>query len=359
MPRDIRDAGTAKQAELALQANPKNDNLAGVLLEFYLNRWPDPQLHAARVHLLLWIIANRPDIDLPSAVHDPRGLIVDPDDKEAYAQTRDAWLRAVARQPSNARVLANAAQCLRLTDRIAAAAWLKTAMTYDSEENRYANALAMLYADALTGVAAMNPFEIPTRLDPDETKSLFARQVKEEAEQDSILGARTGWSVHLVAMALRGASLTETDYDVVAEALLLNAANLDYPAPAKLPFLAQFYRDQSLKVTHKILPQFTEVEIKPKEEAKALVDFPKKIEFDQLTAPVKVSLDVVIGVDGHVWKAQASDGSKDPVSNLVTESFLQRWTFKPLHVSGEPVQVTTTFDVTVEPPAKTPSPGTR
>jgi hypothetical protein len=167
MPRDIRDAASAQQAELALQATPQNNNLAGVLLDFYLNRWPDEKLHAARIHLLLWIIANRPDIDLPSAVHDPRGLLVDPDDKEGYAQVRDAWLRAVARQPGNARVLANAAQTLRLTDRQTAANWLKTAITYDSESVGYANALAMLYADALTGIAAMTPFETPTRLDPE------------------------------------------------------------------------------------------------------------------------------------------------------------------------------------------------
>jgi hypothetical protein len=123
-PRDITDPATARQAELALKASPHNDNLAGVLLDFYLYHWPDEKLHQSRINLLLWVIANRPDIDLANAVHDPRGLNVNPDDKDAYAQIRDAWMRQVARQPSNARILANAAMVLRLTDRKQAVTWL-------------------------------------------------------------------------------------------------------------------------------------------------------------------------------------------------------------------------------------------
>ena len=351
-PRDITDSATALQAELALKASPRNDNLAGVLLDFYLYRWTDEKLRHPRINLLLWVIANRPDIDLANAVHDPRGLNVNPDDKEVYAQIRGAWMRQVARQPNNTRILANAAMVLRLTDRKQAATWLKTAVTYDSENTAYESSLATVYADALTGIAAMDPQESPTRLDPAETKSPFARQIREEIDQDSILSARTGWSVHLIAMALRGLSLTETDYDTVAEELLLSAANLDYPKPSKLAFLAQFYRDQSLKVTHKILPKFTEVEIKTKDEAKVLVDFPKHLVFEELTAPVRVPLNVIIGIDGHVWSARSPDDAKDPVTALAAASMEQRFTFKPLRISGEPVQVTTSFDVTVEPPAK-------
>jgi hypothetical protein len=158
-----------------------------------------------------------------------------------------------------------------------------------------------------------------------------------------------GWSVHLIAMGLRAAGLTETDYDTVAEELLLNAANLDFPRPAKLPCLAQFYRDQSLKVTHKILPKFSEVEVKAKDEAQQVVDFPKKIIVDELTKPVKVSVSVLIGMDGHVWKSEAASGAEDRITRVATTSLLG-WTFKPMRVSGEPVQMVTTFEVTVEPP---------
>jgi hypothetical protein len=350
--KELRSLEDAQEAELALQGNPKDNKLAGALLDFYLGRWTDEKLHAARAHYLQWIIANRPDIDPTSTINDTRALLVSPDDKETYPVMREAWLRQVARQPNNARVLLNAARCLRLTDREMAANWLKTAANYDTDSSEYRNSLAVLYADALTGIAAMSPFEEPTRLDPDEPKSLFARQVKEEAMQDSILGAITAWQVHLIAMSLRGSGLTTYDYDNLAEELLINAANLDYPKPAKVPYLAQFYRDQSLKVDHKLKPKFPEIEVKPQAEAKELVDYAKKIYSDTIDKPVKVPLNVLIGMDGHVWNAvappDAPDGGKDLTTRLAASSLLG-WTFKPLRVSGEPVQVVTSFLVTVEP----------
>jgi hypothetical protein len=356
-PYNLRTAAEARQAERNLQANPqadpradmRNDALAGALLDFYLSRWTDEKLHAARIHLLQWVVTNRSDIDPAATVHDVRGLLVGADDKEAYATLRLIWLRQVNQQPSNTRVLLNAARFLQLTDREAAAGWLKTAANYDSDSLEYASALARLYAYAITGVVAMSPQEEPSRLDPEETKSLFARQAKDEAMQDSLLCARVGWNVHLIAMGLRAAGLTEADYDTVAEELLLNAANLDFPKPARLPYLAQFYRDQSLKVTHKILPKFSEVEVKAKDEAQQVVDFPKKIIVDELTKPVKVSVSVLIGMDGHVWKSEATSGEEDRITRVATTSLLG-WTFKPVRVSGEPVQLVTTFEVTIEPP---------
>jgi hypothetical protein len=352
LPKILRTTADLQQAENALYANPRNDKLAGDILEYYLGRWTDPKLEAGRLHFILWIISNRPDIDLNAAVHDPRALLVSTTDQAAYAQVRAAWFRQAALQPGNARVLFNAARSVRFTDRETAANWLKTAANYDSESAEYSNTLARFYAETLTGISAISPFEEPMRLDPEIAKSLFARQIKEEAMQDSILGAHVGWQVHLIAMQLRAAGITETDYDTVAEELLLNAANLDYPKPSKVPLLAQFYSDQSLKLTHKILPKFPEIEANPKTQAQLVVDFPKTITSEELTKSVKVPVTVLIGVDGHVWKAESADGSTDTTTRIATSSMLG-WTFKPLRVSGEPVQVTTTFDVTIDPPKPT------
>jgi hypothetical protein len=351
-PKILRTTADLQQAESALYASPRNDKLAGDILEYYLSRWTDPKLEAARLNFLLWIIANRPEIDLNAAVHDPRALLVSTTDQTAYPKIREAWFRQAALQPSNARVLFNAARSVRFTDRETAANWLKTAANYDSESAEYSNTLAKFYAETLTGIAAVSPFEEPMRLDPEITKTLFARQVKEETMQDSILGAHVGWQVHLIAMQLRAALITDTDYDTVAEELLLNAANLDYPLPSKVPLLAQFYSDQSLKVTNKILPKFPEVDANPKSQAQLAIDFPKTITSEELKKPVKVPVTVLIGVDGHVWKAESPDGDTDTVTRIATSS-MRGWTFKPLRVSGEPVQVVTTFDVTVEPPKPT------
>jgi hypothetical protein len=358
LPKDIRDLASAQAFERALQADPRNDKLAGDILDFYLGRWTDEKLHEARIHFLEWMIANRADIDVAGSVHDNRGLLVDPDDKAGYARVRSSWLQQAARQPNNAHVLLNAARALRLTDREMAANWLKTAANYDTESTEYARTLATLYAEAIAGVAAMTPFEQPTRLDLAETKSLFARQVKEEALNDSVLGAHVGWAVHLISMGLLGNGIAEPDYDRVAEELLINCAGLDFPMPAKVPYLAQFYRDQALKVTHKIVPKFPEVEMKPKDEAKALVDHAKTIQSEELTKPVKISVSVVIGMDGHVWKAESAESGTDRTTRIATGALLN-WTFKPMRVSGEPVQVVTTFDVTVEPVPVAAAPGKR
>jgi hypothetical protein len=352
---DPRTLAEAQQGERILQSDPQNTAMAGALLDFYLGRWTDDKLHTARIHFLQWLVTNRPDIDPASTVHDVRGLRVSPDDKEAYALLREIWIRQVNVQPNNARVLLNAARFLMLTDREMAANWLKTAANYDSDSLEYANTLSRLYAYALTGVASVSPQDQPTRVDPEATKSLFARQTKEEAMQDSILSARLGWAIHLVAMEIRAAGLTDTDYDTVAEEFLLNAANLDFPKPAKLAYLAQFYRDQSLKVTHKIIPNFPEVEVKAKDEAQQVVDFPKKITSEGLTKPVKVPVRVMIGMDGHVWKSASPTNDRDPLTRLAVSSLLS-WTFKPLRVSGEPMQLVTTFEVTIEP---TPPPAVK
>lgn len=345
---NLRNAAEALQAERTLQASPSNNDLAGAILDFYLNHWSEVAYHSARIHFLQWIVAHRPDIDPASTVNEVRSLRVSTDDTEAYAQLREAWIRQANTQPRNARVLLNAARFVWLTDRDMAARWLKTAAGYDSDSLEYANTLARLYAYAITGVAAVSPQDQITRLDPEEPNSVFARQAKEETLQDSFLSANVGWAVHLIAMEVRTSGLSETDPDKVAEEILLNAANLDFPKPSKAASLAQFYRDQTLKVTNKILPNFPEVEVKAKEEAKQAVDFPKKITSEDITKPVKVSVSVLIGVDGHVWKAESPTGEKDPISILAASALLS-WTFKPIRVSGEPVQVVTTFEVTVDP----------
>jgi hypothetical protein len=348
----ITTQDAALRAEAMLRANPRNTNLAGTLLDYYLYRWNTPDLQAPRLHLLLWIIANRPEIDLAGAVHDRRGLNVDPDNKDDYAQVRAAWIQQTLRQPNNARILANAAMALRLTDRKQAARWLKNAATLDTETVDYDRLLATVYADALTGLAAMDPQETPTRLDPSETKSPFVKEIRNEIDQDADLSGRTGWAVHMIAMALRAFQLTTFDYDTVAEQLLINEADLEYPKPTKLAFLAQFYRDQALKVKGKIVPKFPEVEVKSKDVVRTLVASPKRLEYDDLKAPIKISLSVTVGIDGHVWKAVATNGGQDPHTMDAAAAVMERFTFKPVRLSGEPMVVTTSFDVTLEPPAK-------
>jgi hypothetical protein len=344
----LADFDAARQAETRLQAHPGDLDLAGQLLDFYLQRWEQPDARAARLRLILWTIANHPDIQLTGR-HDPRGLLVNPDDKQAYAQVRAAWLDQVSRNRGNAQVSVNAARCLRLTDRESAANWLKQAIQADSRGRFFVSDLGDLYADAICGVSGMNPWEGPTSVDVAETQSSFARQVREEAGKEAELAARTGWALHLCSEALGSAQLSSTDYDPVAEQLLIQAANLDYPSPASVPLLGPFYRHQEKKTAGRLVPKWQTVELAPEEQAKRVVEKPKRVGFTDKNFHVAVTLPVkiVIGIDGHVWKAEALNPAE--LAAGAAAGSIEQWTFLPLRIEGEPVQVSTIVEVTIEP----------
>jgi hypothetical protein len=343
----IGDADGARKAEARLQAHPEDIEPVGQLLDFYLQHWREADAKPTRLRWILWTIAKHPDIDL-SGRHDPRGLLVNPDQQEDYALVRSAWLHQVSRNPGNAQVLANAARCLRLTERESAANWLKQAMRLDAR-GFFASDLGDVYADALCGISGMNPWEGPTSVNVPETQSSFARQAKEEAGRDAELAVRTGWALHLCSEALSAAKLTSTDYDPLAEQLLIQAANLDYPNPSKVPLLGQFYRNQEKKASGRLEPKWRIVDVSPDEEAKRLVEKPKRVSFTDknfhstVTLPVKI----VIGIDGHVWKSEALDRSQ--LAAGVAAGSAQNWIFEPLRINGEPVQVSTVVQVTIEP----------
>jgi hypothetical protein len=136
-------------------------------------------VHAARLRLILWTIVNHPDIRL-AARHDPRALLINPDDSNDYAQVRKAWIDQVARHSVNAhaedaQVLANAAQCLGLTDRELAANWIKQAMRIDPRNFSLVLELGDVYAGAISGESGMNPWEGPTSVDAAETQIGFCK----------------------------------------------------------------------------------------------------------------------------------------------------------------------------------------
>ena len=273
----ISDFEAARQAEAQLLGHSGDLDLAGQLLDFYNQRWQQADVRAARLRIILWTIANHPDIDL-SGRHDPRGLLVNPDNQEDYAQVRAAWLDQVSRNPKNTQVLVNAARCLRLTDRETAASWLRQAIKLDSH-GFFVSDLGDVYADAICGISGMNPWEGPTSVDITETQSSFARQAREEARVEAELAARTGWALHLCSEALGEAKLSSTDYDPVAEELLIRAADLDYPNPAKLPFLSAFYGHQERKTYDRLSPKWRIVEVAPEEQAKRSMGGSKQLFF--------------------------------------------------------------------------------
>jgi hypothetical protein len=145
------------------------------------------------------------------------------------------------------------------------------------------------------------------------------------------------------------AKIEAPDYDPVAEKLLIQAANLDYPKPARSFLLSALYRDQKRKASGRLTPQWHTVEVAPEEQAARLVEKSSRFSFTDknfhsaVTVPVKIT----IGIDGHVWKAEALGAPQ--IAGPVAAGSTNDWTYQPLRIDGEPVQVSTVVQVTVEP----------
>ena len=116
------------------------------------------------------------------------------------------------------------------------------------------SALADVYAAAIAGVTGMNPWLGPTSVDPAEASSAFARRARTAAGENAEIAARTGWALRLTTEAFHRLKLSEADYDALAEELLLESAAMDYPRPARFPFLGDFYRHQAGKRSGRIVP---------------------------------------------------------------------------------------------------------
>jgi hypothetical protein len=334
----------AAEAEQKLQRDASDAETLMQLLDYYLCHWEQPEFQAPRTRLILWTIQNHPDLRFIGG-HDERSLLINPDDKEDYAQVRKLWLEQVEQYPDFPGVLANAAHCLKLTDRAEAAKWLKRYM-----DNYGRVLLAEVYADAITGVTGENPFEGITSVDVTERESAFAKYAIEDAATDKELAARAGWNLHLISNAFRYEKVDNADFDSFAEQLLLKSAELNYPEPVGVSYLDQFYRSQTLKpADERVLCKAMMVHIEPEEQAARLVSS-ARMHFDRalLTEQVKVIVDIVVGVDGHVWEAVPRSGSP-AAANKVAVSTVAHYIYTPFKLDGQTVRVTSSVVVTLEP----------
>jgi hypothetical protein len=332
----------AAEAEQKLQRDASDVETLRQLLDYYLCHSEQPEFQAPRTNLILWTIQNHPDLYFVGA-HDDRGLFINPSNKEAYAQARKLWLEQVNQYPYFPDVLVNAAHCLKLTDRAEAAKWLKRTDNYGRL------ILSEVYADAIIGVTGENPFGGITSIDVTERESAFAKYAIEDAGEDKELAARTGWSLHLISNEFRHEKLDSADFDPLAEQLLLKSAEGNYPQPVDVSYLDQFYRNQTPKTADKrVLCKAEKVHVEPEEQAARLVSS-ARMHFDPalVTEPLTVIVDIVVGVDGHVWEAVARNGS--PKAAKAAVGAVAHFVYKPLKLDGQTVRVATTVDVTLEP----------
>jgi hypothetical protein len=328
------------QAATKADAPPRDGDQAVAMLERYARQSPDMDADRSRLRVIDWILENQPD----TCVQEARILFVNPQAAEDYAAVRPKWLRLVEQHGDKACLLRNAAVALRLTDRAPAAEWLKRAIALAAGNKGafYTLDLAQLYADALTGVTAEDVRGVPLGVDRAVAESDFAKQAFADATKDAELAARVGWQVHLNSASFRYDKLTPDNYDAVAERLLLRSAELQYPEPARYPFLDQFYRSQN-----RVASQAPVVRVPAEEQAKNLVRNPV-FHVPQIAAPVSIPVDVVVGVDGHIWEVKAKQAPSTRLADFA-EGAAREYVYRPLLINGAPVRVSTTVEVTLTP----------
>jgi hypothetical protein len=303
-----------------------------------------PELQARRVWLIRWIIKNHPDIRLVG--HLERGLSVSTADKTTYSEMRELWLSQVSRFPHNGVVLSNAANALALTDRETAMNWLKHARELDPLDWRIPRYLGNLYAAAIIGISETGADLLPLSIDSGEAQSAFAKLAHEEAGRDAAVATATAQQLHILTnypSYLKYKSLTQRDYDPLAEALLLRAADLDYPNPTKIAALRDFYRDQKYKPSGRIEPKIAVVETSFEEVSQRFTNSTfLEARASRAAFPVKVK--ILIGPDGHVWSAIPENPELEQIA-LMARSKAESLTFRPLREDGRPVQVWTIVSV--------------
>jgi TonB family protein len=147
------------QLEAAVRANPSDSQTRLRLLRFYsafapMNGRRSPYQNDRLNHILHWI-ENKPSDPISSSdlmyVPSDSGPFADPAD---HAAVRDAWIRAVQRQPKDVDVLLNATRFLYREHPAEAEQMLDHVLSQDPANRRVGAHLGFLYALDILGISS-------------------------------------------------------------------------------------------------------------------------------------------------------------------------------------------------------------
>jgi hypothetical protein len=337
----------AASQETYFRDHPQDTARAACLLDYYAQRLGWLALQAPRMWLIRWVITNHPGIRLDG--HLDNDLRVGTREKADYSNIRGLWLEQGSRIPNDPVVLSNAANAIALTDRETAMNWLKHARELDPLDWHIPRYLGELCAAAIIGISETGADLLPTSIDPEEAQSPFARLAHKEAIRDAAVATATAQRLHVwtnYPRYLKYESLTRRDYDPLAEALLLRAADLDYPNPTEIAALGDFYCDQRFKPSGRIEPKMAVVE-------KAYEEIAQRFTASAFLRPpaspsaLLVRVKILIGPDGHVWSARAENPLFGQIA-LMAQAKAESLTFRPLREAGRLLQVSTIVSVTLD-----------
>lgn len=161
-PQDLSDevmkgfrlsAGEVATLEQQLEANPSDLAVRAQLLGYYWRqRRTGGEQHVEHV---LWFIENEPE---SSALEGPPDSVIPMMNPDGYLRVKEAWLRKIETEPTNAVVLKHAADFFSLSDQELSADLLTRAEALEPSDPDWARELG-----ALRWREAHNPFDGPDR----------------------------------------------------------------------------------------------------------------------------------------------------------------------------------------------------
>lgn len=211
----------AEQKEIALRTNPSDMKARAALLEFYFRGPGAPAVTIpARRAQILWLIQNAPADPLagsPAATIDASGhKLADP---EGFKLASAAWREQIAKQPSNAAVLANAAYFFKLSDMALTLQLLERSVALRPVDKETAARLGDQYAAAILGVTMVNGSGYPLAADPKLAQSPAAQKARAaiEASSNPYVLAKVAYTTTFQSSILLGMKLLAYDYGQLAD----------------------------------------------------------------------------------------------------------------------------------------------
>ena len=143
----------AEGVERQLAQNPQDLKLRAQLLGFY-SRHPDAA-PARQTEHVLWFIRNAPEADL---LEGPEGEILPMYNPEGYEEGKEAWLRQIGKEPTNAVFLKHATSFLSFADPALSSELLKRGEELDPSNPYWAEQLGrQRWLDALNPREGRDP----------------------------------------------------------------------------------------------------------------------------------------------------------------------------------------------------------
>jgi len=227
------------EMEAGLKRHPDDLDARKKLLIFYRRHGQAklgelPTIQARRPHVL-WFIEHHPEDRMAGSAEtllSPSQLDALPD-PIGYAQARKAWTEQAGRPDATAKILANAAAFLGLTDKPMAEKLLLRARALEPQ-GRWSSSLGRLYYEALVGSNARMPMGVVRSVSLGDAHGAYANEVRRKLgeSQDAELLSRVGDSLVTWGMQQYRAHHLDFDPMPLGKSYLERALQLD---PQSIP----------------------------------------------------------------------------------------------------------------------------